>query len=109
MCSQWGCPNKGFCCVAFSGDTITPTQREGEACQIETMDIEGTCIPTGTACEGGTVTNMAQDNCLANLDCCIGTDQCVAMGSTCQADPCPNGAGIQAGCPANTPHCCFGM
>ena len=115
---QGGCPDGGWCCAAV--DVITPdagTAGDGEDCSVTveagggaySFAIAGTCAAEESTCAGGYMEGFEAGDCIDGFWCCIGTDQCEAIGGgdimTCQADPCSTFFGFQNGCPDNG-YCC---
>ncbi len=111
---QGGCPDNGWCCADLGDQDAGPgTQDAGEDCFVDLMGyftFNGICLTEGSSCEGGYVPGLEQGNCLAslNLECCIGTDQCVAGGGGilfCTTDPCSGTIDIEVGCPSGETCC----
>ncbi len=115
---QAGCPDNGWCCVDLGDPDAGPgTQDAGQNCMVDFLfdyaHFGGICQAAASACEGGYVPGNEQGNCLAslNLECCIGTDQCVAGGGGilfCTTDPCSGSWGEEVGCPSGET-CCSTM
>ncbi|MBN1652559.1 MAG: hypothetical protein JXA30_02165 [Deltaproteobacteria bacterium] len=69
---------------AIMGPASTGNVQEGETCSamISSMTattMKGECKPSGTTCPGG---SAGSSDCAPGLVCCVGTDQCEALGAS---------------------------
>jgi hypothetical protein len=117
---QGGCADEGWCCAMMDVVDAGATEGEGDDCTVTIdspmgeIDVGGECVTEGTSCDGGYIPGGESGNCEAGLDCCIGTDQCEAIGDaimpgimSCESTDCTT-FGLPFGCPAGE-NCCINV
>ena len=93
------------------GDTDTDTDGDSDADEctvmiLDTLQMDGVCLPSGEECEGGKYPMDPQGDC-AEGDCCLGTDQCerYPVVLECSDAECADEGGGPFGCPDGS-WCC---
>ena len=84
-------------------DSDGDSDADGDACSVmilDTLQMDGVCLPSGEECEGGKYPMDPVGDC-AEGDCCLGTDQCerYPMVLECSDAECADEGGGPFGCP----------